>query len=204
MKFVWNSKKAAANLKWHRVSFAEAREAFYDLHAVVEPDDEHSWDEQRYMSGGNIMKSKNGKNAQKTKEVIIDVTEEDYQQGLAKGIREEALLKPGRHRFVRGANPLIRAGLLPATAPKKVRISILIDEDILRHFKQRAATPNALPYQTQINNTLRAAMMDDLGVTVEIENDPESLLTDPAFVEAVARIVKEQLAQEQKQQRKRA
>jgi uncharacterized DUF497 family protein len=48
MKFVWNSKKAAANLKWHRVSFAEAREAFYDLHAVVEPDDEHSWDEQRY------------------------------------------------------------------------------------------------------------------------------------------------------------
>jgi metal-dependent amidase/aminoacylase/carboxypeptidase family protein len=47
-------------------------------------------------------------------------------------------------------------------------------------------------------------MMDDLGVTVEVENESASLLTDPAFAEAVARIVKEQLAQEQKRQRKRA
>ncbi len=147
------------------------------------------------------MKNKNGK---KANEVIIDVTEEDYQQGLAKGIREEALLKPGRHKFVRGLNPLIRAGLVPATPPKKVRISILLDEDILQHFKKRAAAPNTLPYQTQINNELRAVMMDDLGVTVEVESDPESLLADPAFVKAVARIVKAQLAQEQKQQRKRA
>jgi uncharacterized protein (DUF4415 family) len=150
------------------------------------------------------MKSKNGKNGKRAKEVIIDVTEEDYQQGLAKGIREEALLKPGRHRFVRGVNPLIRAGLVPATPPKKVRISILLDQDILDHFKKRATAPNTLPYQTQINNELRAVMMDDLGVTVEVENESASLLTDPAFAEAVARIVKEQLAQEQKRQRKRA
>ncbi len=49
MKFVWNSKKAAANLKWHGVSFAEARKAFYDSHSVAEPDEEHSWYEQRYQ-----------------------------------------------------------------------------------------------------------------------------------------------------------
>lgn len=48
MKFVWNSNKAAANEKWHDVSFAEASESFYDIHAVVEPDEEHSWYEQRY------------------------------------------------------------------------------------------------------------------------------------------------------------
>ncbi len=48
MKFIWNPNKAAANEKWHDVSFAEASEAFYDAHAVVEPDEEHSWDEQRY------------------------------------------------------------------------------------------------------------------------------------------------------------
>lgn len=147
------------------------------------------------------MKSKNGR---KTKEVIIDVTEEDYQQSRAKGIREEALLKPGRHRFVRGANPLVRAGLLPTTIPKKVRISILLDEDILEHFKQRAAAPNALPYQTQINHTLRAAMMDDRGVTIKVEDESAALHTNPAFIKAVAKSVKEQLAQEQKRQRKSA
>jgi hypothetical protein len=48
MKFIWNRNKAAANEKWHGVSFTEASEAFYDAHAVVEPDEEHSWDEQRY------------------------------------------------------------------------------------------------------------------------------------------------------------
>jgi uncharacterized DUF497 family protein len=48
MKFVWDRNKAVANEKWHEVSFAEASEAFYDLHAIVEPDEEHSWDEQRH------------------------------------------------------------------------------------------------------------------------------------------------------------
>jgi uncharacterized protein (DUF4415 family) len=147
------------------------------------------------------MKSKNGK---KPKEVIIDVAEEDYRGSKAKGIREEGLLKPGRHRFVRGVNPLARAGLLPATLPKKVRISILLDEDILEHFKQRAAAPNTLPYQTQINNELRAVMMTDRGVTVEVEEENAPLHTNPAFIKAVARSVKEQLAQERKRQRKRA
>lgn len=147
------------------------------------------------------MKSKSGK---KTKEVIIDVTEKDYRRSRAKGIEEEALLKPGRHKFARKANPLVRAGLLPATPPKKTRISILLDEDIIEHFKKRAAAPNALPYQTQINNTLRAAMMTDRGVAVEVEDEGIALHKNPTFIKAVARSVKEQLAQERKRQRKRA
>jgi uncharacterized protein (DUF4415 family) len=143
-----------------------------------------------------------GKSNKKSKAVIIDVTEKDYQRSKSKGIEEEALLKPGRHKFTRGANPLIRAGLLPATPPKKTRISILLDEDIIEHFKKRASTPNALPYQTQINNTLRAAMMDDRGV--EVEDEGIALHKNPTFIKAVARSVKEQLAQERKRQRKRA
>lgn len=113
------------------------------------------------------MKNKIGK---KAKEVIIDVTEKDFRRSKAKGISEEALLKPGRHKFARRASPLVRAGLLPATPPKKTRISILLDEDLIEHFKKRAAAPNALPYQTQINNTLRAAMMADRDVAVEVED----------------------------------
>lgn len=147
------------------------------------------------------MKSKSGK---KDKEVIIDVTEKDYRRSKAKGIEEEALLKPGRHKFARRANPFVRAGLLPASPSKKTRISILLDEDVIEHFKKRAAAPNALPYQTQINNTLRAAMMADRGVIVEVEEEGVALHKNPTFIKAVARSVKEQLAQERKRQRKRA
>lgn len=38
----------------------------------------------------------------KPDEVYIDVTEEQYRAMQAEGIDEEALLKPGRHKFVRG------------------------------------------------------------------------------------------------------
>ena len=34
--------------------------------------------------------------------VIIDVSEEDYQPDLAAGIDEEATMKPGRYKFKRG------------------------------------------------------------------------------------------------------
>lgn len=38
---------------------------------------------------------------------------------------------------------------------RKLRINIMLDEDIIEYFKQRAALPNAAPYQTQINQALR-------------------------------------------------
>ena len=37
----------------------------------------------------------------------------------------------------------------------KVRITIMLDKDVLDFFKARAARPNADPYQTQINRALR-------------------------------------------------
>ena len=38
---------------------------------------------------------------------------------------------------------------------KRIRINITLDEDIVAHFKRRAARPHAPPYQTQINQALR-------------------------------------------------
>jgi len=129
-------------------------------------------------------------------EVIIDVAEEDYQAGRAKGLPEEMVLTPGRHRFVRGINPLVRAGFLPATPPSQLRLSILIDEDVLEHFKRRAAAPNALPYLTQINRALRSVMMRDRGLAVELEDEPHALINDPDFIRAVAAAVRAQAAQD--------
>ncbi len=51
----------------------------------------------------------------------------------------------------------------------KVRITINLDADIVEYFKQRAASPETAPYQTQINTELRKIM--------ETDNSPESLDT---------------------------
>jgi len=44
---------------------------------------------------------------------------------------------------------------------KKQRINIMLDEDIIKYFKHRAARPHSAPYQTQINQALREVMRAD-------------------------------------------
>lgn len=62
----------------------------------------------------------------------------------------------------------------------KVRVTMYVDGDVLEYFKRRAAQPQAAPYQTQINNELRAIMERDQG-------DPfSSLVNDERFISAVA------------------
>src|SRR6059058_2738039 len=66
----------------------------------------------------------------------------------------------------------------------KVRISILVDLDVLNFFKERATQPGALPYQTQMNRVLRG----------EMENNEEvgaSLARDERFIRSVAQQVRE-------------
>ena len=45
----WDNRKAAANLKKHRVSFDEARTAFDDPFSLTIPDPEHSEGENRCL-----------------------------------------------------------------------------------------------------------------------------------------------------------
>lgn len=47
MKFVWDEKKAEANLRKHGVSFDEAATVFLDPHALSGPDPDHSVGEVR-------------------------------------------------------------------------------------------------------------------------------------------------------------
>ncbi len=96
----------------------------------------------------------------KTEEIIVDVTLEEYQADLARGFQEDEVLKPGRHKFKRGGF-LARHDFKPedvATNPGQVRIVINLDLDVLNYFKQRAAQSQEMPYQTQINDVLRAVM----------------------------------------------
>lgn len=58
IQFEWDTKKAAANLKKHGISFEEAKSIFYDEFAVQFYDDEHSGDEDRFLMLGLSCESK--------------------------------------------------------------------------------------------------------------------------------------------------
>ena len=49
LRFEWDARKAAANVRKHGVSFEEARTAFLDDNALLRPDDDHSDDEDRFL-----------------------------------------------------------------------------------------------------------------------------------------------------------
>lgn len=50
--FVWDSRKAASNLRKHKISFGEAAQIFGDPLLITVPDHEHSEREQRFFSIG--------------------------------------------------------------------------------------------------------------------------------------------------------
>lgn len=52
LEFDWDPKKAASNLRKHRVSFEEAASVFNDELATVYEDPDHSHHERRYLSIG--------------------------------------------------------------------------------------------------------------------------------------------------------
>lgn len=127
----------------------------------------------------------------KAQALIVDVTEKEYQADRAHGLQADEVLQPGHHTFKRGgflARHGLKAGQTPASI--KVRISINLDFDVLTYFKQRAAQPNAAPYQTQINTALRAVMEgEQKAVAVAPLPQAEALLADRDFIEAVAKRV---------------
>lgn len=69
----------------------------------------------------------------------------------------------------------------------KIRVTIYLDSDVLKYFKERAAQPNAAPYQTQINQELRAVMERDTTPTV----DYMQLIQNKKFIAAIAEKVQE-------------
>lgn len=75
----------------------------------------------------------------------------------------------------------------------KTQITIKIDLDVLNYFKERASEPNAAPYQTQINNELRAVMENNGKEKVKNKkekDDFDGLLSNKKFLKALAKEVK--------------
>lgn len=132
-------------------------------------------------------------------EGYFEITEADYQASLAKGLDEESLLKPGRHKFIRGGFKKMHPDYNPKTA--KVKISMYLDQDILNFFRARAAEPHAAPYQTQINQALREFMERSASVATIRRT---TLLEDEEFIGAIADLVQARLSGANKGKRKAA
>jgi uncharacterized DUF497 family protein len=58
MRFTWDPRKAAANLKKHRVSFEEASTALADDYAVTGADPDHSVGEARWITFGTSVRGR--------------------------------------------------------------------------------------------------------------------------------------------------
>jgi uncharacterized protein (DUF4415 family) len=69
---------------------------------------------------------------------------------------------------------------------KKTCITLYIDNDVLAHLKKRAKKPNAAPYQTQINEELRAVMERDL-------NGTNAMLQYEKFISTLCEILEPRL-----------
>ena len=52
ISFSWDPRKSEANKKKHHVSFDEAKDVFYDEHAIRYYDPDHSEDEDRFLMLG--------------------------------------------------------------------------------------------------------------------------------------------------------
>jgi uncharacterized protein (DUF4415 family) len=71
----------------------------------------------------------------------------------------------------------------------KIRVTLYLDKDVLYYFKDRAAQPNAAPYQTQINQELRTIMERDTAPALTV--DYMQLIQNKTFIAAIAEKVQE-------------
>ena len=126
----------------------------------------------------------------KSKEFTVEVTKEQHDKQIAEGLHEDEILSVGNHNFKRGGFRERHPNFKPKDT--KTRINICIDSDILLHFRKRAESPHSAPYQTQINNELRAIMQRDLAQEkAEIDATAKKLLEDDDFLKALSEKLKE-------------
>jgi len=124
---------------------------------------------------------------EKGDEVIIEISEEDYEREKAEGIEEEFLLKPGRHKFIRGGFRKRHPDFKPSDLePRNIRVNVSLPValDVFNYFEQRAAELKADSYQTLMNDALREAM--ERAAKASPPPDYSALLKDKRFIKAVA------------------
>lgn len=116
-----------------------------------------------------------------SKTMNVEYTEQDVREMREKGIAEDELPGIGVHQFR-------RSRFITDRRDQKIKISIYLDADILDFFKELAAGPNAAPYQTQINNELRAVIEKKRQTSDEVVT--LTMLENPKFLSSLAEKLK--------------
>ncbi len=115
---------------------------------------------------------------------VLEVTQAEYDEAMAKGWTDDDILPVGSHTF-RRRNRKIN------TAEAKIKMTMFIDFDVLQHFKKRAEKADSSPYQTQINQELRAIMERDLTEEQnKLDAVEQRLLNNPSFIQAISEKLK--------------
>jgi uncharacterized protein (DUF4415 family) len=116
-----------------------------------------------------------------SKSFEFEYTEADVQEMRKKGVSEEDLPNIGKHA-------IRHSRFITKRSEQKLKVTILLDADIIDFYKEQAAKLGNLPYQTQINQELRKVM--------EIAKKPKSevvtieMLENPQFLANLARKLK--------------
>ena len=116
------------------------------------------------------------------------VTQKDYEREMRAGLKPDETFRPGIYRGRRGGFLERHPEILSGKAETKIGIYIKLDRDVLQFFKEQAKTPNAAPYQTQINNALRSF--------IERKREPQDfseLIDNETFIDAVAKRVRRKI-----------
>ena len=90
MRFEWDPKKAAENLRKHRVSFEESSTVFGDPFAITFPDPDHSTSERRSLTFGM---------SQEARLLVVSHTD---RRGTVRLISARRALRNERHIYEEG------------------------------------------------------------------------------------------------------
>ena len=124
------------------------------------------------------------KMAEKPSSTTIHVTEDDYRKELHKGIPASEAVRPGKHVFKRSNRQIPQEAFERKNT--KIKVNMYLDGDIVEFFKNRAAAPNAAPYQTQINAELRKVLDGNSPDNIDINR----LVRNEKLIAAIAARVK--------------
>jgi hypothetical protein len=126
-------------------------------------------------------------------EVIVEVTEEQYQAALGRGLDPEETLAPGIHKFIRGGFFKRHPNFDPANVKITVEVTLSLDREVLRYFEQLAKEINADSYEIPMKQVLLEAV--ERGKRKEVTaSQQEALLDNPQFIKAVAERVKKTMS----------
>jgi len=160
--FIWNPAKNKANQQKHGVSFEEATEAFEDENGLMLEDDQHSYDEQRFLLLGaafnhllTVCFCERGNDDEDGNEVIRIISARRASRSERRlYITQRSIMKPNYDFSKAKKNPY--ATKLKAA---KKQITLRLDSPVLDYFRKLGQETH-MPWQTLVNMYLRQCVAE--------------------------------------------